>query len=165
MSHSRSATLYIRNFIFGVEDSLVSTVGMLSGIAVAGVSRADIVIAGTVLIFVEAFSMGAGSFLSEYSSEEFADVHRVNIARALAGAVIMFVSYFVAGFVPLSPYALAFVGDPFATSIGASLVALFLLGAWGGRVSGLNPISRGVRMFAIGGSAILLGIIVGNLFR
>ena len=54
--------LYLRNFIFGVEDSLVSTVGLLSGVAVANVDQATIFLTGMVLIFVEAFSMGVGSF-------------------------------------------------------------------------------------------------------
>ena len=48
--------LYIRNFVFGVEDSLASTVGLLSGIATAGVNASTIVVTGAVLIFVEAFS-------------------------------------------------------------------------------------------------------------
>jgi len=165
MHASPTAVLYVRNFIFGVEDSLVSTVGLLSGVAVAGVGRSDIIITGTVLIFVEAFSMGAGSFLSEYLSEEYADARRANLGRAIVGAIIMFFSYFIAGFVPLLPYALMFVADPFSTSIAASLVTLFLLGAWGGHMSGLGSLSRGLRMFFIGGFAILLGVIVGNMFR
>jgi VIT1/CCC1 family predicted Fe2+/Mn2+ transporter len=52
-----SKTIYLRNFIFGVEDSLVSTVGLLSGVAVAGVASRTILLTGVVLIFVEAFSM------------------------------------------------------------------------------------------------------------
>ena len=30
---------YLRNFIFGVEDGLVSTIGLLSGISIVGVSK------------------------------------------------------------------------------------------------------------------------------
>ena len=56
---------YFSSFIFGVEDSLVSTVGLLSGVAVAGVNRSGIFVTGVILIFVEAFSMGVGNFLSE----------------------------------------------------------------------------------------------------
>ena len=52
---------YFRNFIFGVEDSLVSTVGLLSGVAIAGVPSRTILLTGVVLILVEAFSMAAGA--------------------------------------------------------------------------------------------------------
>ena len=44
--------LYAKNFIFGVEDSLVSTVGLLSGIAIAGVPR------GTIFLSITARSKG-----------------------------------------------------------------------------------------------------------
>ena len=68
--HSKTFILFVRNFIFGAEDSLVSTVGLLAGVASAGIPRKDIIISGVVLIFVEAFSMGVGSFLSERTTEE-----------------------------------------------------------------------------------------------
>ncbi len=73
---------FIRNFVFGVEDSLVSTVGLLSGIAVAGIGRSDIVVTGVVLISVEVFSMGVGSFLSERSAEEYVLQHETTIKRS-----------------------------------------------------------------------------------
>ena len=66
---SNSRVSYLRNFVFGVEDSLVSTVGLLSGIAIAGMNRESIFATGVVLIFVEAVSMAAGSFLAETSAE------------------------------------------------------------------------------------------------
>src|SRR3990167_8323104 len=97
------SALFLRNLVFGVEDGLVSTVGLLSGIAIAGVDRETIFLTGIVLIFVEAFSMAAGSFLSEASVEEMhggADDTRGSIA---AGAV-MFFSYFAAGILPPFPY-------------------------------------------------------------
>ena len=55
-----------------MEDSLVSTVGLLSGVAVANVPMTTILLTGLILIFVEAISMAAGSFLSEYSAEGYA---------------------------------------------------------------------------------------------
>lgn len=39
---------YFRNFIFGVEDSLVSTVGLLSGVAIAGVAQRSLLAVGEV---------------------------------------------------------------------------------------------------------------------
>jgi VIT1/CCC1 family predicted Fe2+/Mn2+ transporter len=96
--------LYLRNFIFGVDDSLVSTVGLLSGVASAGVPKSTVFLTGMVLIFVEAFSMATGSFLSEHSAEELERRSGVTIAGALIASVIMFLSYFLSGFIPLFPY-------------------------------------------------------------
>src|SRR3989344_3322331 len=93
----RSA-LYLRNLVFGVEDGLVSTVGLLSGIAIAGVERDTIFLTGMVLIFVEAFSMAAGSFLSEFSAEEYALQREVSGRTPFFNGLIMFWSYLLAGF-------------------------------------------------------------------
>lgn len=87
---------YVRNFIFGVEDSLVSTVGLLSGIAIADVGRSTILLTGMVLIFVEAVSMAAGSFLSESSAENYASKHESPLRLSVPASAIMFFSYFLA---------------------------------------------------------------------
>ena len=86
---------YFRNFIFGVEDSLVSTVGLLSGVAIAGVAKETIFLTGIVLIFVEAFSMAAGSFLSESTAEEYeSGSNKVERSSFISGAVMFFSYYF-----------------------------------------------------------------------
>src|SRR3989338_10789579 len=96
-----SSVSYARNFVFGVEDSLVSTVGLLSGIAIANVPRPTIFLTGVVLIFVEAFSMAVGSFLSEYSAEEYVHRNVVSIRGSVLDGIVMLFAYFVAGFIPL----------------------------------------------------------------
>ena len=88
---SKKYSLIIRNFTFGVEDSLVSTVGLLAGIALAGVGRETIVVTGLVLIFVEAFSMGVGSLLSEQSVEEYESSKEVSLAKPGIAALVMLV--------------------------------------------------------------------------
>ncbi len=155
----------IRNLIFGAEDSLVSTVGLISGIAIAGIPRSSILISGIILIFVEAFSMAAGSFLSERGTEEIVEKKNFPLAYPIIGGVIMFVSYFVSGFVPLLPYFFAEVSLAFKISVTLSLVALFLLGTLSAKKFGVPPIKSGVRMLIIGGAAIAIGILVGNVFN
>ena len=152
---------YLRNFIFGVEDSLVSTVGLLSGVAVAGTSAKIIILAGVVLIFVEAFSMGVGSLLSENVAREFKKGGEVSMRRSVVPSLIMFLSYFVAGFIPLSPYIFFEVQIAFWLSIGLALTSLFILGIVSARVSNTGMIRHGFEMLLIGGTAIGLGVIVG----
>lgn len=157
----RTAT-YLRNFIFGVEDSLVSTVGLLSGVAIAGVDSKTILLTGVILIFVEAISMAAGSFLSEVSADEYAHANDASTQSAFA-AVVMFCSYFVAGFIPLLPYALLSRESAFAYSIGASVIAMFVLGAWSGSLSKRGIWRGAIRMAVVGGVAIGVGTTVGLL--
>jgi len=162
---SANNTSYYRNFVFGVEDSLVSTVGLLSGISIAGVSNQTIITTGMVLIFVEAVSMGAGSFLSESSAEIYQSQQDKTTNRSYFGALIMFASYLVSGFIPLLPYFILSQQTAFWGSIGLSLAALFLLGTIGAKISNTSMWKSVTRMVLIGGSAIAIGSIVGHLFR
>ncbi|MDO8521402.1 MAG: VIT1/CCC1 transporter family protein [bacterium] len=150
-----------RNFVFGVEDSLVSTVGLLSGIAAAGEPTKTIVLAGVVLIFVEAFSMGVGSLLSDNSVKELDKGGKIPLSRSLSGSITMFVSYFVTGFVPLAPYLFLDRAVAFPVSIIASLIALLFLGMFSARVAHISMLKKGIQMVALGGSAIALGVLVG----
>jgi VIT1/CCC1 family predicted Fe2+/Mn2+ transporter len=159
---STSFASYLRNFVFGTEDSLVSTVGLLSGITIAGMGSKEILITGAVLIFVEAFSMAAGSFLSEYSAEEYLHQTGASSRRSFVDGVIMFFSYLIAGAVPLFPYVFWEPSGALFISILASLVALFTLGVVSARVSGVGIIRRGLRMLIVGGIAIAVGVLVGQ---
>ena len=157
-----NSAVFLRNFVFGVEDSLISTVGLLSGVAIADVPRQTILLTGIVLIFVEAFSMGVGSFLSEHSAEEYEKQDDVSSRQAVKSAVIMFFSYFVSGFIPLFPYAVLGVTSAFVISILLSLLALFVLGVIRAKVSNLRLMKRGLQMLAVGGAAIFVGVAVGK---
>lgn len=59
-----------REVIFGLEDGLVSTLGVVIGIAAATQDVRTVIISGLVVIFVEAISMGAGTYLSTKSEKE-----------------------------------------------------------------------------------------------
>lgn len=164
VQNNHKAASYVRNFIFGVEDSLVSTVGLLSGVATAGVSRENIFITGIVLIFVEAISMAVGSFLSEYSAEEYEAQKAVNWTHSFGASAIMFISYFVSGFIPLAPYLVFGIKSAFVISIVVSLFALATLGIVGARMTRVSFIRNALRMLLLGGLAIAVGIGVGKLF-
>ena len=156
---------YLRSFIFGVEDSLASTVGLLSGIAIAGVVRETILLTGVILILVEAFSMAMGDFLSEYSSESYIRQAEVPSRRSFKAALIMFFSYLLAGLIPLFPYLILISESAVWLSIGLSLLALFFLGVIGAKISNTNTFKSGLRMFLIGGAAIFVGVIVGSFLN
>lgn len=165
MLPSPSRALYFRNFIFGGEDALVSTVGLLAGIAVGGVGRSDIILTGLVLIFVEALSMAVGSFLSESSTEEYLAQKEMPVKTPLAGGVVMFFSYFILGFIPLAPYIVLDTKTAFWASIGVSLVALYLLGDYSGREAKISRRRSALKMVLLGGSAIAIGALIGRLVQ
>lgn len=60
----------VRDFVFGMEDGLVSNLGLVLGVYVGGGSSFAIVLAGLASMFAGAFSMSAGSYLSAKSQKE-----------------------------------------------------------------------------------------------
>ena len=61
----------LRDGVFGVQDGLVSTVGVLTGVAAGTGDGRIVAITGLVVIAVESLSMAAGSYLSSKSNREY----------------------------------------------------------------------------------------------
>jgi len=155
---------YLRNFIFGAEDSLVSTVGLLSGVSFAGLANGEIILSGIILILVESISMGAGVYLSEDSANELPQPGEHD--NTLADAAIMFISYLLIGLIPLLPY--IFSVDPkigFYWSVGFSLLSLFCLGLFKGYVIGRHLIYSALKIFAVGTLVVIIAVAVGLLVK
>ncbi|MEK7554076.1 MAG: VIT1/CCC1 transporter family protein [Patescibacteria group bacterium] len=158
----KTSALYLRTIVFGINDSLVSTVGFLAGISVAGVPRATIILTGTVYALVEAFSMAMGDFLSEESAEEYISRSNVNDRPSIISAVLMFISCVLASLIPLIPYIIFTSDIALIVSICLSVLSLFIVGALSARFSRLPMLWRGVRMASLGGAAIVMGVAIGT---
>jgi len=61
----------IREYIFGVEDGIVSTFGIITGVAVASYTNNFVILAGLASLFAGGISMMAGTYLSTKSQREF----------------------------------------------------------------------------------------------
>jgi VIT1/CCC1 family predicted Fe2+/Mn2+ transporter len=155
---------YLRNFIFGAEDALVSTVGLLTGIAFAGVGNRTVIISGIVYIIVEAISMSAGAYLSEDSANDLpAEGVRDN---QITDAIVMFFSSLLIGIIPVLPYLFPTEGHvSFYWSVAFSLISLFAVGIIKGLVVGRHPIISAIKITVVGGIVIGLAIAVGLLIK
>lgn len=161
----KTTELYLRNIIFGISDSLVSTVGLLAGIDVAGTSRQAILLTGIVYAFVEAFSMAVGSFLSEQSAEEYEVKGEATGTGPFTAGVAMFISFILASFIPIVPYLLLGLTMALWCSIGLSLIALFIVGMISAKIVKVNIISSALKMMLLGGAAIVIGVVVGKFIK
>ena len=63
----------IRELVFGVQDGLMSTVGLLAGIQGATENTAVVIITGLTAMFSGAISMAAGSYLSSNAQKDIFD--------------------------------------------------------------------------------------------
>lgn len=153
---------FLRNFIFGAEDGLVSTVGLLSGVSFAGLASREIIISGVILILVEALSMGAGVYISEDSTNELADGQKKE--NQFNDALVMFFSYLLVGLIPLLPY--IFSPDTrtaFYFSVASTVLALVGLGVFKGYYVKKSLFLSALKITTMGTIVILLAIAVGTL--
>ena len=154
---------FVRNFFFGVEDSLISTAGLVSGIAAVGTASETVLLTGIVLIFVEAFSMAVGSLLSDNSARQFQDHQNVSLSKSVKGGITMFFSYFVSGVCVILPYFIFPAQNALPISVAVTLLLLFLLGILSAKISRTSILRNGLKMFVIGGSAVVIGVVVGSI--
>lgn len=162
----QSFASYIRSFTFGVEDSLVSTVGLLAGLEAGGAARGVIIGTGIIYLFVEAFSMAVGSFLSEHSGAEYLSGEKSGaVQRSFKDGTIMFLSFAVAGFIPLFPYIIAVQTIGLIVSVVLSLLTLFILGLVNAKFTKTSFWKKGLEMLVLGGIAIAVGVLIGYIFK
>ncbi len=153
---------YLQSAMFGFNDALVSTTGVIVGVSTGTNNKEIVILAGVVTILVEALSMGAGQYNSSKSAHQ---LEKTNAAKVpLISGVIMFVSYFLAGLVPLLPIILFPIEYSRNVAIVAALVGLFILGYLKGKVVKVSPIRSAIEILIIGGLATTIGIVAGNIF-
>jgi vacuolar iron transporter family protein len=63
----------IREFVFGIQDGLISTIGLLAGVQGATENNLVVIITGLTGMFSGAISMAAGSYLSSGAQKEIFD--------------------------------------------------------------------------------------------
>lgn len=161
----------IREIIFGLEDSFVSTLGTITGIAVVTHSTYVVILSGLVLLAAESTSMGAGSYLSSKTATQARDSagrkqERFQSSRhehPLRAGFVMFVFYVLGGIVPLGPYFLFPIDTAIPISILLTVFALLGIGIWSAEYTKRPRIRSGLEMAGISLGAALLGIIVGQL--
>ncbi|MBI2475032.1 VIT1/CCC1 transporter family protein [Candidatus Uhrbacteria bacterium] len=158
----------MREIVFGFEDSLVSTLGTLTGIAIGSRSTYIVILSGFVLIAAESMSMAAGSYLSSKSASEAEQLlHEkdgkpyIHDSHPVRAGIVMGVLYFIGGFVPLLPYFFISVSEAIVISIPLTATCLFLLGVWSSEFTKRNPFKSGVEMTVISLAAALIGYFIG----
>lgn len=157
----RLNTEYFKNLVFGIEDSLVSTVGVLFGVAsTSNVSQRQMLLTGLIVVSVEALSMGAGAFLTETSAQEL-DKRKVHSDSPPVDGIVMLFSYLIAGFVPISAYFFIHnVETAKYVSLILSLISLFVLG-----YAPTKKLKPAIRMVVVASLAASVGYFVAEIFK
>lgn len=154
---------YLRSFVFGCQDALVSTAGIIVGVATAVPNKQYIVLTGLVAIMVEALSMTAGQYLSEKSVHQLPGSHHHD--SLFVGSLTMFIAYLIGGFIPILPILIAPLSISPLLSVLFSFAGLFLLGYLKGKYFTGHSIYNSLEMMIVGGLTVLIGVFVGSFFR
>jgi VIT1/CCC1 family predicted Fe2+/Mn2+ transporter len=152
---------YVRSFIFGFEDSIVSTSGLVAGLIVGVPNKQTILISAIIALTVEALSMGVGQYLSENSlHEKKGSDHSDN---AYVGAIIMFTSYAAAGLFPIIPLILVPFSYAIYATVGCSILGLGFLGYAKAKLLNINKQRSIKEMIVIGGITCIFGVVIGKI--
>lgn len=155
---------HLRSLMFGLQDGIVSTTGVVAGISAGVESKEIVVLAAIVAVSVEASSMAAGQYTSEKAVHQMNKDTKHNDSLIL-GALIMFVSYVIGGSFSIIPTII--FDQPLGRylAIASSFVGLWLIGYIKGRFVGSAPLRSAIELFVIGGLATLIGLIIGVTLR
>lgn len=150
----------LREIVFGLEDSLVSTLGAVTGVAVGSANLEFVLLSGLVLVVVEAISMSAGSYLSTKSAYE-AEKKKRSTYTPLRASAVMFIFYLLGGCVPLTPYFLFPMSYALPIAVLCTAASLFALGFWKGKMVGVPAVRSALEMLIVSLVAAGAGYLVG----
>jgi predicted membrane protein (TIGR00267 family) len=163
----------LREIVFGFEDGIVSTMGVIIGIASGTQNKFTVILAGLVVISVESLSMAAGIYLSNKTEEEFlasnsknslhARLHRQSLKGVKSDALFMGLAYILGGSIPLLPYFLFSVKTGILFSILFSLIGLLSIGVWKSKITHTSSLKGALEMAIISLSAAGVGYFIGKL--
>lgn len=154
---------YLQSAIFGINDALVSTTGVMVGISVGTGNKSIVILSGVVTIMVEALSMGSGQYLSLKSAHQYQKKSRQK--EAVISGIVMFIGYIIGGLVPLLPILFMPVEQSRIAAIIFALIGLLALGYVKGKIVKVSPVRSAIEVFVIGGIATAIGLVAGNLMR
>ena len=160
---------YIAEVIYGANDGIVTTFAVVAGVAGAALDPTIVLILGVANLLADGFSMGMSNYLSQRSEADYqaAQGNTTTVDRpAVYTAAVTFLSFVIAGWAPLVPYAFG-VSATFQLSVLVTGVAFFSVGASRTLVTNRRWYAAGGEMFAIGmlaaGVAFTTGVALGRL--
>lgn len=155
---------YLRSSVFGFQDALVSTTGVIVGVATGTNNREIVLLAGIITILVESLSMGVGQYMSEKAVHQL-DKTGKHTDNLIIGGALMGICYMLGGLVPLLPMLYFPITMAVSVTILASLAGLFILGYIKAKIVEVNPLKSAVEIAILGGITTAIGIVVGNFLR
>ena len=162
----QTARHYIRELVYGANDGIITTFAVVAGVAGGGLSMTVVLICGAANLLADGLSMAVGNYLAIRSHESVleSEGRPEEEAFPLRHGAATFLSFVVAGSLPLLPYVIPGLGvERFAWSIVITLAALFGIGASRALVANVRWWRGGTEMLALGGVVAAVAYFSGAL--
>lgn len=155
---------YLRSLMFGLQDGIVSTTGVVVGISIGISNKEIIVLAALVAVMVEASSMAAGQYSSEKAVHQM-DKTGKHTDNLYIGALIMFIAYLIGGAFSIIPTLI--FDQPLARTLAviSAFAGLFIIGYIKGHLVEHKPLRSAIELFIIGSIATIVGVVVGYFLK
>ena len=162
-----------REIVFGLEDSIVSTLGVVVGIAAGTDSRYLVVLSTIVVVVVESLSMTAGTYLSNKSQIEL-DLasgklgfpnRRHLTSESISDSLFMGISYLLGGVISVLPFLFFPPLSAIIPAVLLSVVVLFSIGYIKGKIAKISSLRSGLEMSLVSLVAALLAYLIGIFAR
>jgi VIT1/CCC1 family predicted Fe2+/Mn2+ transporter len=155
----------------GAKDNLTNVLSVMLGVSI-GAGRSDLVaLAGVSAAVAESVSMGGvlySSTRAENNHDRTTHAEPADAARHLSpgqSGSTTFIAALIGGLVPLTPFVFLPLHVAVVVSVAISLVALFALGSWTGRISGAVWWRDGLRLMLVAGLAAGAAAAVGTFMK
>ena len=159
----------IRELTFGVSDGLVSILGLVIGVASAGVENQIVILSGVSGMLAAAISMSSGVYLSNESEKLYLKskkkISRIFNKSPMYDAIVIGITFIISGLIPILPF--FFISSIYAIILSFVLTAsaLFTFGYYRANYTKQNPINSGLEMVFVSLLSACMGYLIGYLFR
>jgi vacuolar iron transporter family protein len=163
----RNKADYIRDIVHSANDGVVTTFAVVAGSLGASLSPSVVVILGLANLFADGLSMSTGSYLGVKSEIEFEQNsgQKVKVgSRPLKNGLVSFLSFGIAGFIPLISYVFK-IENAFKVSVILVVISLLVVGIFRGMVSNKHILRTAFENLLIGGASALIAFYVGELAK
>lgn len=160
---------FLKASVYGANDGIVTTFAVVAGVAGAGLSPDVIIVLGVANMIADGISMAVGDYLGEVSEHKMRKNNQMDSDgdKLWQTGVITFISFIVAGVLPLLPYIFKYLGlpinlgDQFLLSILSTALALFFVGSLRTLLTKGSWIKNGLEMLLIGAIAASAAYLLG----
>ena len=155
----------IRDVVTAGNDGVVTTFAVVAGSLGASLSPSVVLILGFANLFADGLSMSTGAYLGVKSEIEFENNSGEKIKlgnKPLINGLTTFVSFIIAGLIPLTPYLLKFENS-FLVSSFLVFLTLLVIGVFRGIIVRKSLIRTIVENILIGGVSAVVAYAVGSL--